>query len=432
MVGKLLKHPLFKSSLIYTISDGINKSIPFFILPILSHYLLPSDYGIVANFGVLTSILGLMISCSIDGAIAVNYHQMGVQKIKVYIFNAFLIAFFLFLIVLSMVVVFNEHIFQYFQVPYDYQIISVVSSFFGLFITINLVLWRLEEEPIYFGIYNISSTVLNILLSLFFVVALKQGWQGRVNGIAIATCLYGLLSLYFLLRRGYLTFQFDMFFFKSVLIFGIPLIPHSLSFWLRSGVDRMIITNFYGSEAVGLYATGFQFGTLVSFLVGAFNNAFSPYLYKSLSITDTKEQGIIKIKLVKLTYRIMIGLLLCGGIFILLSKFIITYVFSTRYIQAIEYINWAILGQIFQGFYILFVNYIFFVKKTKYLALITFSCSLAQVVICYFLVKYIGPLGAAYSSVGISLLNFVCIMLYSNHVYSMPWLRIFKTKKVCS
>ncbi|WP_138094828.1 lipopolysaccharide biosynthesis protein [Sphingobacterium daejeonense] len=131
-------------------------------------------------------------------------------------------------------------------------------------------------------------------------------------------------------------------FFKDALVFGIPLLPHALSFWLRSGIDRIYISNFWGSEQVGLYATGFQFGLLVSFLISAFNNAFSPYLFKTLSGTDEIQLNFNKRKIVRLTYYIIFGLSIAGLIFAFLSKYIIKFWFSKEYIQSIDFVTWAI------------------------------------------------------------------------------------------
>ncbi|WP_418359189.1 lipopolysaccharide biosynthesis protein [Sphingobacterium detergens] len=425
MIGKFLRHPLFKSSLIYTVSDGINKSIPFFILPILSHYLLPGDYGIVSNFGVLTGIIGLIINCSVDGAISVNFYKTESKELKVYIFNCLLVSFSIFILVLISTILANSYLYQLLYIPFEYQLICVVMCFFNLFTTINLVLWRLEEKPVAFGLYDISNTAINISLSLLFVVAFKENWIGRINAIVIATIGYGLFSLFFLYKRGYVKITYNPIYFRSILLFGVPLIPHALSFWLRSGVDRIFISNFWGTSAVGLYATGFQFGTLVSFMILAFNNAFSPYLYKTLSIEDENQLQYEKRKIVKLTYLIMLVLLLGGGLFILLSKLILTAFFSQEYYNAVEYVNWAILSQIFQAYYVLFVNYIFFSKKNEKLAAITISCGVLQVLLSYLLVKIIGPLGAAYSSVIIAFINFLVVMLFSQKVYPMPWASIF-------
>uniref|UniRef100_UPI0014854AE5 polysaccharide biosynthesis C-terminal domain-containing protein n=1 Tax=Sphingobacterium daejeonense TaxID=371142 RepID=UPI0014854AE5 len=79
------------------------------------------------------------------------------------------------------------------------------------------------------------------------------------------------------------------------------------------------------------------------------------------------------------------------------------------------------LAQVFNGFYILFVNYIFFVKKTKQLASITIGCAFLQLCLSYILVKYLGAIGAAYSTVIVSLVNFIIVMLFSMKIYPMPW-----------
>jgi len=394
------------------------------MLPLLSHYLLPADYGIVSNFGVLTGIVGLLITCSIDGSISVNYYNFTLDNLKIYIYNCFLVSFCIFLLVFLFVVIFNNQLYKLLFVTFEYQLLCVFMSFFNLFTIINLVLWRLEEKPLAFGIYDLTNTIINITLSLIFVILLKQSWIGRVNAIVISTVVYGAFSCLFLYKRGYLKAIYNRRYFKDILFFGVPLIPHALSFWVRSGIDRVFISEIWGTSAVGLYATGFQFGILVSFLVLAFNNAFVPYLYKTLSNKNEEELAIQKEKMVKLTYLIMLGLLICGTVFVFFSNFILNLFFAKTYIEAADFILWAIISQIFQSFYLLFVNYIFFSKQTKKLALITISCALLQLPLSYFMIKGIGPIGAAYSATIIAFVNFVIVLYYSNKVYPMPWTKV--------
>ncbi len=256
-----------------------------------------------------------------------------------------------------------------------------------------------------------------------------MGWVGRVDGMLVASLSFGLFSLFLLYRRGYLKIDIDNLYIKDILYFGIPLIPHALSFWIRSGIDRIYITKFIDESATGLYATGFQFGTLVSFLTLSFNNAFTPYLYKSLSTADAEELNKNKIKLVKITYYGIGILIITCLLFTLCSNFILETFFSSKYIQAKEFIFWAILSQTFQGMYLLFVNYIFFVKRTKTLASITFFCACLQLFLSYFAIKSYGPLGGAYSTVIISFINFIMVAFFSNRVYAMPWLLFLKSRK---
>ena len=108
-------------------------------------------------------------------------------------------------------------------------------------------------------------------------------WKGQLIGQAVATVLFALLSFGFIYRRGYLQFSFDRSYIKDALKFGIPLIPHALSGWFRTGVDRIFLTSFIGTSATGIYSVGYQFGFIVGIVAAAFNQAYSPYLYKKLN-----------------------------------------------------------------------------------------------------------------------------------------------------
>ncbi len=425
-INKFFKSGLLKSSLIYTFCDAINKAVPFLILPLLSYYLAPSDYGIIANFNVLLAIVTIFIMIGVDGAIGVNYYKLRKEDLARYIFNACLLTVIMTLFMLVLSFLFYPIIYDFVKVPIHYIILLVFMSFCAATTSINLSLWRLEEKALNFGIYEISQTFVNIGISLLLVISYNLGWVGRVNGMSIAVISFGLFSILLLYRRGYLQINVDKKYLKDILYFGLPLIPHALSFWIRSGIDRIYITKFIDESATGLYATGFQFGTLVSFLTLSFNNAFTPYLYKSLSADNPEELNQNKIKLVRITYFGIGVLIITCLLFTLCSNFILETFFSSKYIQAKEFVFWAILSQTFQGMYLLFVNYIFFAKQTKVLASITFFCACMQLVLSYLAIKTYGPLGGAYSTVIISFMNFIMVAFFSNKVYNMPWLRFLK------
>jgi O-antigen/teichoic acid export membrane protein len=421
-LDKILKHSLLKSSLIYVITDAINKAVPFLILPILSYYLLPSDYGIVANFGVLVSIISIFVLVGVNGAIAVNYFKLSKEELSRYIFNGITIIGVFSFILLFIVLLFNETIYLFVKVPLSYQLLAVATALASALTGINLSLWRLEEKPVKFGVYQISQTALNLGASLVLIIVYKLGWVGRINGMLVATLSFGLLSLILIYKRGYLRIKFNHKLIFAILAFGLPLIPHSLSFWLRSGVDRILITKYIGEAATGLYATGFQFGILIAFLTGAFNNAFVPYMYKLLSEKDESILDKNKENLKKMILIGIVGLIILCVLFTLLSNIVLTTFFSDRYSGASEFIFWAILSQTFQGMYLFFVNYIFYVKKTKGLAAITFTCAILQVILSYILIINIGAIGAAYATALVSFVNFVMIAWYSNKVYPMGWI----------
>jgi O-antigen/teichoic acid export membrane protein len=418
---KISQHSLFRSSLIYTLTDAVNKSIPFFLLPVLTHYLLPAEFGIATNFNVFVSILTIFIGVSIQGAISVNYHKLETRELKSYIGTTILIISFLFLIIITSVFIFQRLIFQFLPIDSYYIVLACFMAYFQSIVAINLTIWQLEGKPVTFGIYGIILTILNIGLSLIFVIYFEMGWKGRVDGSIIATCLCGAFSFFAILNRSNFRIGIKKKYIQDALLFSLPLIPHGLSIWIRSGIDRIYITHFLGDAANGIYATAFQFGLLISFITLAFNNAYVPYLYKNLSNSDDFALARFKNKIVKFTYLYFFILLLFGGIMIFIAYFVINNFLSEKYIDTKSYVPLIMLSQVFQGMYLMVANYIFYAKKTKYMAIITFTCSILQVLFSYVLIKDIGAIGAAYSTVIVSFINFVAVWCYSYKAYKMPW-----------
>lgn len=419
---KIFGHSLFKSSLIYTLTDAVNKAVPFLILPILTHYLLPSEYGIVSNYNVYIYILTIFLGLNLNGTVAVNFYRIEKDKLAAYMFNVLLILFGSFWICLLLVTVFYNPIYTFLQVPYFYVIAGLFISFAQMITSINLELWQLEGKPLKFGIYQITQTILNLALTLILLMAFNLGWKGRIWAMGGATFIYGIFSLLFMIKRGYLKVRFEKEYIVDALKFGVPLLPHALSIWIRTAMDRLLLTKFYGTAETGLYSTGFQFALLISFITLAFNNAYIPYLYKNLNEEDDSDQlKNRKTKIVKFTYVYMAGLIVMGVLFTFFSFFVVNHFLSEKYILAKAYIPWAMISQVFQGMYLMFVCYIFYIKKTAQLAWITFSCSLLQVGLSYWLIQRVGPLGAAYSTTIVSFLNFAVVWAYSSKVYKMPW-----------
>ena len=58
---------LVKNTSIYTLGRLIPQLAGFFLLPIYTKYLTPSDYGIISAMQILSSVLVILFSLSIEG-----------------------------------------------------------------------------------------------------------------------------------------------------------------------------------------------------------------------------------------------------------------------------------------------------------------------------------------------------------------------------
>src|SRR3989344_4862395 len=73
ILQRIKNSSLFKSAFIYGVSSAINGAIPFLLLPILTRFLNPADYGIVTVFTTLISFYNVFIGLNINGAVFNKY-----------------------------------------------------------------------------------------------------------------------------------------------------------------------------------------------------------------------------------------------------------------------------------------------------------------------------------------------------------------------
>jgi len=318
--------------------------------------------------------------------------------------------FFLFLI-------FNKRISNYTAVPgiWLYAILLIaISQFISL---VLLTIWQAKVKSLQFGLLQITQSVINFGLTLYFILLLNYGWEGRLLGQLIAVFLVGVLSLIILIRANLVVFQYNKEDMKSALMFGLPLIPHTLGSLLIAFTDRILITNMIGVKETGIYTVAYQIGSVISLVNASFVNAYVPWLYNKLNQDDLQ----VKTKIVKITY-LYFGVLIAGALLsiFLLPGFIGVFA-GKSFESATFYIFWIVVGYVFNGMYLMVAGFIFYVKKTGLLSAITTFTALLNIPLCYFLLKYFGTVGAAISMSIIYAITFILTWALSARVYKMPW-----------
>ncbi|MBA7527264.1 hypothetical protein ES705_19440 [subsurface metagenome] len=421
----IFNHKLFKNSLVYTSTNVINNAIPFFLLPIMTRYLTPSDYGVVATFNVLSAVMVVFVGLSMHGAINVNYFKLEKEELREYIGNVFSILFSSFLLVFAVVYILKSNFSVLTKFPENWILYIVVIALFQSIFAITLGLWQVEQKSLPYGLFQISRTILNVSLSVVFVVLLCWGWQGRILGVIITSVIFGLLSIFVIYKRKYIKFSFNKRYVKDALLFGIPLIPHALGGWIITGIDRIFINSMVGVAPTGIYTVGYQVGMIIGLLANSFNLAWSPFLFEKLK----ENNYLTKVKIVKFTYLYNAGIIIVALALSFFAPYFLKFFVSRNFYFAYKYVLWIALGYAFQGMYLMVVNYIFYVKKTYILAWVTFSSAGINVVLNYFFIKANGAIGAAQATTITFFTQFIMVWILSAKVYRMPWRNIIFTVK---
>lgn len=423
-VTRLFGGQLVRSTAIYAGADAINKGIPFILLPVIANYLTPADYGLLANFSVLTQILIAFCALNTYSALSVSYFNLGGIPLRSYLSNLLYLVGMLVAVCLVVTSGLSSVIQHYLGLTRPWQLLAVLTACATAVYTLYLALLRMQTKIIRFSALQIGQSVISSLLAIVFVVVLRWNWQGRVFSIVVAAAAAMLFSLWSLRRHEQVFAPVDRQQVKSAFAFGLPLLPHTLSFWLKTGMVKIIITNSIGLSANGIYSIALTLGSIVGVFTDSFFSAYSPTMYKDLSLVDTlpeQEGAAIRRRLVRNTYRFAAAqIVVCLGGW-LAMRIAIPLLFKPSYLEAVRLMPLIFLGLCLDGGYTIVSGYAFYRRKTKVLGVITFLSSVLQMGLAFLLVPRFGLSGALYAGCIVSLLTFLAVLTYANRLYDLPW-----------
>lgn len=421
---RILGGQLVRSTATYAIADVVNKGIPFILLPVIARYLSAADYGLLSNFSVLIQILVALCALNTYSVLSVSYFSVGEAGLPSFLSNLLYLIAILATACLVISSVFSGTIQHYLAISRTWQLLALLTAFSTAVYTLYLALLRMQKKAIRFSIVQIGQSLISSVLAVAFVVHMKWNWQGRALSITAAAVASMLFCLWSFWRNEHLFTRFSGAQVRSAFTFGLPLLPHTMSFWIKTGVVKIIIANDIGLSANGIYSIALTLGSAVGLFTDAFFSAYAPSMYKDLLTIDASpehEGTVIRKQLVKNTYRFagVLAAVCVGGWSAM--RVAIPFLFHGDYLAAIRLIPLVFLALYFDGLYAIVSGYVFYRRKTKVLGIITFLSSILQVILTLLLVKHFGLFGALYAGCFVSLLTFLAVLTFANRLYDLPW-----------
>lgn len=422
MITKLTNSRLAKSTTVYTFSTFLNSATPFLLLPILTRLLSTEEYGVLSMFNATTSFFVPFIGMSIGVAILRKVAEGNIKEGKEYTFNCLVIVLISACIVSVVILLLSSSISDLTEIPefiFPFLIIYTAST---CICNATQSLFQIQEKVKSYAFFQNLGTLLNLLLSILLVVIFNMSLMGRIYGLTFSKLIFALIGLIIILRYVGKNKVIRARFIKDeVLNFGLPMIPTEIKATILTYTDKLFVTNMINIGATGVYSVGNQFSMPLLILEQAFNLAFVPWLFKKLSEDQYNE----KKKIVKLTYLYFVLIIFIAIIWTFLSKVLLVYIAGSEYVGATEYIFWLSLGYAFTGMHMMVVNYIYYAKQIKLYAIVTVMVIFSNVILNYFLINNIGPVGAAIATCIANAISFVLTWILSSRVYKMPWFSLW-------
>jgi O-antigen/teichoic acid export membrane protein len=407
-----------RGAAVYTFSNVASAAVPFLLLPALTRAMGPEEYGQVAMFATLVTIASAFVGLSVHGSVSVRFFDRNVEDFGVYVSSciAVMLASLAVATILTLTVIALTP--EQIGVSIQWVLGALGVAAANFILQLRLVIWLAQKCALKYAAMQVSYAVLNASMTIGLVLVMQCGAAGRMGAQTLAMVIAALIAVASMSRSHMLAVRVSFAYMKDAVRFGAPLVLHLLGTTILVTFDRFVITDNLGLADTGIYMVAVQIAMTISLLADAINKAFVPWLYEQLA----QARPEFPIWIVKRTWLCFGAIAVLALLSILVVYPVVWLVAGEKYLAAINVLPWLIAGQAFGTAYYLVANYIFYSRRTHYLAYVSLTAGLFNAVLTMVLVPRLGIVGAGISFCCAQALMFVLVWWCSNRVYPMPWL----------
>lgn len=386
---------LLKNSVIYTVFSLLPKIIGFFLLPLYTALLTPDDYGIVGIVNSIVSFLSIFYLLSLNSTFARYYPEVKDDKKKIdelfgTIFYTVILNSFLLSVILMIL---YKWIFPPIlgDIPfYPYMAIGMISIALSPIYQVFVSTYQIRQMGMPFAVTNFCFFFVNIILNVIFITVFRLGAIGLIVSTAITNFGFSIYALFKFINEFGIHYKPNHL--KKYLKYSLPLVPHNLSSWTMVMIDRLFINRLISTAVVGLYNVGFQVSNIMSMLVAAITQAYSPFFFEQMQNGDKGRNVIINVASLTTILLSFLGLILS-----VFSKEVIDIMAAEEYIESYKIVPFLTFSFVFNGVYV-FVAGPLYMSSTHIFSIISVFGAILNVSLNIFMIPRYGFVGAAFAS----------------------------------
>ncbi|MCO8054021.1 oligosaccharide flippase family protein [Acinetobacter towneri] len=362
---------VLKDSFIYLIGELFAKSLPLLMLPYLTRKLGPDGFGELSYYLTWLALFGIFIGLSQEGAVTRYFYFYGNKAIDLVVKAGYLYNILFSTICLIIAWILNSEIIAY---------ITLIATF-NSFLSVQLALRQAKKQPIPYIVIQFLSS-LSLVIFTVFMLEYIAGNQviNRLLALLFSSASVFFVTYFFINKKFKVKKRFSAVNYKVALLyifsFGIPLILHQLSFFMKGQIDRIFIYKLYSALDLGVYSAAVQIASILTIFFMALNKALIPYYYEGLKNKKLTVEKIKKYTLLSFIF-IFFPALFCY----FLPNTLFVWFLGEGFGGVKFYTVIFLVGYGLTLPYLILVNYLFFYGRNKLIASITFLTSVLYVII---------------------------------------------------
>ncbi|MBP9196740.1 MAG: oligosaccharide flippase family protein [Saprospiraceae bacterium] len=388
-----MKQRFLKDLGIYGLTTMMVRLINFILIPVYARVLSQKEYGTMDLVATITYVTGVFLFLELYQAVA-RFYAEAEENQRQQIVSTGLLYYVLALLPLLLIIglvknqlalwLFSDLAFRH--ILWMAFAASMALALFNYLQTIQ----RYALESTAFSIANIICVLSTVLASIWLVVYKAYG----LEGVFIGQIVGALAGLVYATKSNFksLISKPDFGLLKKMLFFSAPLTVAAVVLYLMNYIDRWLIKDILGLDAVGIYAVMFRIAAVPMLAMNIVSNSLLPHIYR-----EFKEPGRVR-ELGKLYLLIWVGGCWMVAVMGLFGNEVIEIMAGSQYSQHAYLFPIVLISGFLLHFSYLFVG-LYLGNKTYFSALF-YALGLA-LIFCLnsWLLPIWGIAGAAISSI---------------------------------
>lgn len=393
---------LLSDTLVIGIGNFTIKIIYFFLMPIYTATLSAGEFGEADLLNNLVALLLPILTLSISEGLFrfvldKNEDPNQLLSIGISIVSKSCIVSFLLTMIVYMIT--KQSYWIYF---FLYFITESVRTIFAQFA-------RGVGNVRDFSIAGIIAAVVLFISTYFLLSKSHLGVSGYLVAFIIANIFSILYLCFYVSPIRHFSWSYSSNKCKEILLYSLPLIPNTLSWWVTNISSRYILAYSCGIAVAGLFAATSKLPALINIVTSVFQQSWQ---ISSVKESESGDSVMFYSKVFSVYSSLVF---ISGALIIQLIPVISKFVLQGDFYKAWVYTPLLLYSAIWGCFSVFFGNFYTIAKDSKSIMRTTIYGAIINVVLCLILIPIINIYGALIANA----LSFICVTVF----------RIFDTRK---
>ncbi|WP_309640582.1 oligosaccharide flippase family protein [Flavobacterium sp.] len=424
---------LFKQTAIYGLATVLPRMFSFLLVPIYTDLLPKEAYGKVSIIFSWMIFFNVILAYGMETSFFRFYNKETNKKNVIETTTVSI--FWTSILFLFLALLFRNALANSSGIDVQYITYTIWILVLDALVIIPFSKLRANQQPMYYATIKIGNVVINLLLNLFFLIALPKIAQANPSGFLstfyfddfqigyiFVSNIIASLATFLALSPNYsqVKWHFDFDLWKRMMRYGLPILVAGIAFAINEQFDKILLgkllpANIADSE-VGVYSACYKLGLFMVLFRTAYTLGIEPFFFSHADKENATQ-----------TYATVTKYFVIFGSFIMLSVIVFADLFKmlmirdSSYWEAMKVVPLIILANFFLGIYTNLSVWYKLIDKTHIGAWISIVGAIVTLVLNFLLIPKYSYYGSAIATIAAYGSMMLISYFMGNKYYPIPY-----------